>query len=65
MEKEIETFLGKVERTLLLTERLQADNVALKKRLAAVEAERNRLRQHMDAARVRVETLMEQIPEGA
>jgi chromosome segregation ATPase len=66
MEKELEILVDKVERTALLVERLRADNTTLKNRLAAAEAERDRLRQHMNAARVKVEHLIGQLPgEGS
>ncbi|MDR3323409.1 MAG: hypothetical protein LBS89_04305 [Zoogloeaceae bacterium] len=65
MEKELEALAGKVEQVARLLERLQAENASLKRRLATGEAERERLRQNMDVARSRVETLLEQIPEEA
>jgi uncharacterized protein (TIGR02449 family) len=65
MEKELESLADKVERAVLLVERLRADNAALKDRLTTAEAERERLRRNMAAARARVESLMGQIPEEA
>jgi len=65
MEQELEALAGKVEKVVDLVGRLQSDNAALKQRLAALEAERDRLQQNMDTARTRVEALIGQLPEDA
>lgn len=63
MEMELEALAGKVEKVAALVERLQSDNADLKQRLAALEAERDTLRQNMELARTRVEALIGQLPE--
>lgn len=63
MEMELEALAGKVEKVAALVERLQSDNADLKQRLAALEVERDTLRQNMELARTRVEALIGQLPE--
>ncbi len=65
MEMELEALAGKVEKVAALVQGLRADNASLKQRLAAVEAERDTLRQNMELARSRVEALIGQLPEDA
>lgn len=65
MEMELDALAGKVEQVAALVGRLRTDNAELKQRLAAAEAERDQLRQNMDAARSRVEALIGQLPEDA
>lgn len=55
----------KIEQTAQLVARLQADNTALRLRLAVVEAERNRLQTQTASARERLQSLMARIPEEA
>ncbi|MCX8145137.1 MAG: hypothetical protein N3C59_02245 [Azovibrio sp.] len=65
MEMELEALAGKVEKVVALVEGLRAANASLAQRLAAVEAERDALRQNMELARVRVEALIGRLPEDA
>lgn len=65
MEMELEALAGKVEKVAALVEGLRAENASLKQRLAALEAERDSLRQNMELARSRVEALIRQLPEEA
>lgn len=63
MEMELEALAGKVEKVAALVGRLQFDNADLKRRLVALEAERDSLLQSMEQARSRVEALIGQLPE--
>lgn len=63
MEMELEALAGKVEKVAALVGRLQSDNADLKRRLVALEAERDSLLQSMEQARSRVEALIGQLPE--
>jgi chromosome segregation ATPase len=65
MEQKLASLAGKVEQVAALVERLQSEKAALEARLAQVEAERDALGQNIESARLRVETLMRQLPEGA
>jgi len=69
MDKELteltDRVADKIEQTVHLVEHLQADNTALRLRLAVVEAEYSRLQTQTASARERLQSLMERIPEEA
>jgi uncharacterized protein (TIGR02449 family) len=64
MEQKLEALAGKIEQVVALVERLQSEKAALEVRLTQVTAERDALRQNVEFARLRVEALMRQLPEG-
>ena len=65
MNAEIETLEAKIEQVVALVYQLRAENEVLKNQMAAAELERLHLRQTMTAARERLESLMDKIPEDA
>ncbi len=63
MNSELEALEAKIEQVVDLVLKLRAENEVLRNQMAAAEAERLHLRQTMTAARERLETLMEKLPE--
>lgn len=64
MEQKLEALAGKVEQVVALVDRLQSEKAALEVQLTQVTSERDALRQNVEFARLRVEALMRQLPEG-
>jgi cell division protein ZapB len=65
MNVELETLEAKIEQVIALVHQLRAENEVLRNQMLAAEAERLHLRQTMTAARERLESLMDKIPEDA
>ena len=65
MNTELDALEAKIEQVVALVHQLRAENEVLKNQIAAAESERLHLRQTMNAARDRLEGLMERLPEGA
>lgn len=65
MNTELEALEIKIEQILDLVSRLQAENEVLRHQIDAADGERLTLRQKMAAARERLETLMDKLPEDA
>ena len=65
MNTELEALESKVEQVVALVHQLRAENEVLRNQIAAAEAERLQLRQKMNAARDRLEGLMDKLPEDA
>lgn len=63
MNTELEALEIKVEQALELIYQLQAENEVLRNRIAAADTERLDLRHKIAAARERLETLMDKLPE--
>ncbi len=63
MTKQLDALEGKVAQVVNLCHSLRAENQELRNRLASAEDERLRLVERMEAARVRLEALAEQLPE--
>ncbi|MGE5386984.1 MAG: hypothetical protein ACM3SV_13965 [Betaproteobacteria bacterium] len=63
MNTELEALEIKVEQALEMIHQLQAENEVLRNRIAAADTERLDLRQKISAARERLETLMDKLPE--
>lgn len=63
MTKQLDALEGKVAQVVNLCHSLRAENQELRARLASAEDERLRLVERMEAARVRLEALAEQLPE--
>jgi chromosome segregation ATPase len=61
----IEELADRVERLLLRHEELQRTNALLVAQLAAVGAERDNLRSRLNAARSRIDVLLERLPREA
>ena len=58
----IEQLADRVERLILRHEELQRTNTLLAEQLAAVTRERDTLRSRLNAARARVDALIERLP---
>ena len=65
MDTDLEELEAKIEQVVALVHQLRAENVVLKNQVAEAEAERLHLRRSMTAARERLESLMDRLPEDA
>ena len=65
MNSQLEALEAKIEQVVALVHQLRAENEVLRNQMAAAEGERLQLRQKMNAARDRLEVLMEKLPEDA
>ena len=65
MNEDIEALEHKIEQVVALVHQLRAENEVLKNQMAAAESERLHLRQTMNAAREKLEGLMDKLPEDA
>lgn len=61
----IEELAERVERLLLRHEEVKRTNALLEQQLAAVTLERDSLRSRLNAARVRIDALLERLPSDA
>lgn len=61
----IEDLADRVERLLLRHHELQRTNALLEQQLASVANERDNLRSRLNAARARIDTLLERLPAEA
>ena len=59
---QIEELADRVERLLLRHEEVQRTNVLLREQLAAVAHERDNLRSRLNAARSRIDVLLDRLP---
>ncbi|QWT46816.1 hypothetical protein [Azospira inquinata] len=62
MDTELNALETKVAQVVTLCQSLKTENQDLRQRLAAAEEEQQRLALRMDAARTRLETLIQQLP---
>ena len=65
MDTDLEELEAKIEQVVALVHQLRAENEVLKNQIAEAEAERLHLRRSMTAARERLESLMDGLPEDA
>ena len=65
MDTDLEELEAKIEQAVALVHQLRAENEVLKNQIAEAEAERLHLRRSMTAARERLESLMDRLPEDA
>ncbi|MBK7899714.1 MAG: hypothetical protein KA603_02545 [Azonexus sp.] len=65
MNSELDALEGKIEQVLAVVHRLRAENEVLRNQLATAESERLSLRQKINTARDRLETLAGKLPEDA
>jgi cell division protein ZapB len=63
MDIDLASLEDKVRQVSALCGRLRSENRELRERLATLEAERLRLTDKVDGARLRLEALLQQIPE--
>lgn len=61
----LEDLADRVERLLLRHHELQRTNALLEQQLAAVTSERDQLRLRLNAARTRIDTLLDRLPADA
>ncbi len=64
MEAEIAALDERLQQLIALTQRLRHDNGALRQQLAQAEDENRRLKDRAAQARVRLEALVERLPEA-
>ena len=62
---QIEELADRVERLLLRHEEVQRTNTLLREQLAAVAHERDNLRSRLNAARSRIDVLLDRLPRDA
>ena len=65
MDTDLEELEAKIEQVVTLVHQLRAENEVLKNQVAEAEAERLHLRRSITAARERLESLMDRLPEDA
>ena len=63
MEAELKSLEDKINQFVALCQRLRADNHQLRQQLASVQSENKQLSDKVGDARVRLESLLTQIPE--
>ena len=64
MEAELTALDDKISQLVQLTRKLREDNSELRQNLASAQSENKRLSEKVDTAKVRLETLLAQIPDG-
>ncbi len=62
---QIDQITERVDRLLLRYDELQRTNVLLAQQVAALTSERDSLKSRLNAARARVDALLERLPEAA
>ncbi|WP_153111100.1 hypothetical protein [Propionivibrio limicola] len=65
MENELDTLEYKVAQVVALCHALRAENQQLQQKLTNAEAEKAALASRMDAARIRLEQIAEQLPDSS
>jgi cell division protein ZapB len=63
MEADLKTLEDKIGQLVELTQRLRSDNRDLRQQLAQAVSENKRLGEKVDAAKARLEALLERLPE--
>jgi cell division protein ZapB len=63
MEADLKTLEDKIGQLVELTQRLRSDNRELRQQLAQAVSDNKRLEEKVDAARTRLEALLERLPE--
>ena len=65
MEAELNSLDEKIAQLTKLCQKLRGDNSHLRQQLASSQNENKRLSEKVNAARTRLETLLNQIPDGS
>ena len=65
MEAELKSLDDKISQLVQLTQKLRKDNSQLRQNLASAQSENKRLAEKVNTAKVRLETLLAQIPDAA
>jgi cell division protein ZapB len=63
MEADLKTLEDKIGQLVELTQRLRSDNRGLRQELAQAVSDNKRMGEKVDAAKVRLEALLERLPE--
>jgi cell division protein ZapB len=63
MESALQTLEDRIRQAAALAQRLRAENVDLRQRLAALESDNKRMAEKVDTAAMKLEALIKQIPE--
>lgn len=63
MESELQSLEDRIRQAASLAQRLRAENIDLRQRVAALETEKKRLSEKVESAAERLEALLKQIPE--
>ncbi len=63
MEAELKALEDRVSQLVQLCQRLRAENLQLRQEMAGVQNDNHQLVEKIDAAKNRLENLLEQIPE--
>lgn len=64
MQAELAELDERIRQLLELCQRLRKENSELRQQLASIRNENKRLSEKMESAKVRLEALLEQVPEG-
>ncbi|HZP91677.1 MAG TPA: DUF904 domain-containing protein [Burkholderiales bacterium] len=64
MQAELDELDERIRQLVELCQRLRKDNSELRQQLASMRSENKRLSEKMESARVRLEALLEQVPES-
>jgi cell division protein ZapB len=64
MDAELKALEERIVQLVELTQRLRQDNLGLRQQLAQSANENKRLTEKVDAAKARLEALLEHLPEG-
>jgi cell division protein ZapB len=65
MEAELKSLDDKINQLVSLCQRLRKDNSTLRQQLASARDDNKRLSEKIGAARTRLESLLEQVPENS
>ena len=63
MDSELTSLEEKIDRTVALCQRLRTENHELRQQLVKAQSDNKTLAEKVEAARVRLETILQQIPE--
>lgn len=63
MDSELASLEEKIGHTVALCQRLRGENVDLRQQLAIAQSDSKKLADKVDSARIRLETILQQIPE--
>ena len=63
MDSELASLEEKIGHTVALCQRLRTENNALRQQLAIAQSDNKKLADKVEGARVRLETILQQIPE--
>lgn len=63
MEAEFNSLEGKVSQFAQVCERLRAENTSLRQQLSVAQSDARRLAAKIDGAKVRLESLLDRLPE--